>query len=97
MNWVASTDFPVPQGPATSRLSPTGMPPPSIASSSGMPIDMRWQSAAFSVRPVRPKVRGNACRPARVMRKVWSPGTEACPRNFMICILRTIEFRSTCW
>jgi len=32
-----------------------------------------------------------------VIRKVRSPGTEACPRSFMICILRTTEFLSTCW
>ena len=29
MNWVAKTDFPAPDGPAISRLSPSGTPPPS--------------------------------------------------------------------
>ncbi len=41
MNCVPSTVLPDPEGPATSRLSPSGMPPPISASSSGMPVESR--------------------------------------------------------
>ena len=52
MNWVARTDFPVPDGPATSRLSPSGIPPPSIASSSAIPAREPPPVAGFAP-PVR--------------------------------------------
>ena len=79
MNWVAKTDLPDPDGPAINTLSPSGIPPPIIASSSGTPHASRRRSRALSLRPVRPKVRGNAWMPSPVMRKVCSPGTDACP------------------
>ena len=44
--------------------------------------------------PVSPRVREKACNPALVMRKVCSPGTDACPRSFTIWSFRTMEFRS---
>ena len=36
---VASADFPVPGGPSSSALVPRSRPPPSIASSSGIPLE----------------------------------------------------------
>ena len=97
MNWVASADLPVPEGPATRRLSPSKMPPSSILSSSGTPTESRRRGAKFSFLPVNPKVREKACSPSSLMRMVCRPGTEAWPRNFMICIFLTTEFRSvTC-
>src|SRR5450432_3647535 len=42
INCVASADFPVPEGPATRRLSPSRTPPPIILSNSGKPTTPRW-------------------------------------------------------
>src|ERR1700691_4517470 len=80
MNWVAKTDFPVPEAPATRTLSPSGMPPPSILSNSGIPMERRRVLGIFLTCPASPRVREKACSPAGVMRKVCSPGTDACPR-----------------
>ena len=61
-------------------------------------MERRRRGAPFSfLLPVNPRVRENACTPPSVMRMVCNPGTEACPRSFMICNFRTTEFRSaTC-
>ena len=40
------------------------------------------------------KLREKACNPASLMRSVCNPGTDACPRSFMICNFRTTEFLS---
>ena len=76
-NWEAKTDLPEPDGPATSRLSPSGIPPPIIASRAGTPHESRRRSRDFFARPVRPNVRGNAWTPSPVIRKVCSPGIDA--------------------
>ncbi len=97
MNWVARTDFPVPEDPATSTLSPSRTPPSSILSNSGIPKQRRRLLGGFLLRAVNPNVREKACTPASVMRKVCNPGTESCPRSFTICSFRTMEFRSAVW
>ena len=96
MNWVPSRVLPVPDGPATSTLSPSGMPPPSIASSSATPNERRPRPLARSTLPSRPNVRGNVWSPESLIRNVCRPGTEPCPRSFTTCNFRTIEFCSTC-
>ncbi len=57
----------------------------------------RWPGGSSLACPISPSVREKACSPASVMRKVCSPGTDACPRSFMICNFRTMEFRSATW
>src|SRR6202041_579485 len=69
----------------------------SILSNPGMPKERRRSQGGFLLRAVNPNVREKACTPASVMRNVCNPGTEAWPRSFMICSLRTIEFRSVVW
>ena len=50
-----TADFPVPEGPDTSTLSPSRMPPPIIWSSSGMPQERRRRLSGLSFFPTRPK------------------------------------------
>ena len=98
MNCVARTDLPDPDGPATSRLSPFGNAAAhhlvQFGDAGGKPPPALDRDLLL---PVRPKVRGKACSPSSVMRKVCRPGTDAWPRSFMICSFRTIELRSTLW
>lgn len=96
-NCMPTVDLPEPEGPAMSRLSPSGMPPFISASSLAIPVERRRLPLTCVEVPLRPNVRGNVWRPESVMRKVCSPGTEPWPRSFMICILRTMELRSTVW
>ena len=60
MNCVASTDFPVPEDPATRTLSPSRTPPSSILSSSGIPKERRRWLTGFLTRAVNPNVREKA-------------------------------------
>ena len=71
------------QGPDTRTELPAGMPPPNISSRAGIPMEIRLVDTGFTSRAVMPKVRGKTCTPASVIRKVCSPGMEACPRIFM--------------
>src|SRR5674476_909537 len=48
----------------------------------------------FHLFPTNPSVREKACNPPSLMRMVCNPGTEFCPRCFMICNFRTTEFLS---
>lgn len=91
MNWAASADLLVHEGPVMSRLSPSSKPPPSILSTSGMPMESHRRRAECIFLPTRPRGRENACNPAVLIRLVCSPGTEAWPRGFMVWSLRTPE------
>ncbi len=48
-------------------------------------MERRRVLGIFLACPASPRVREKACSPAWVMRKVCSPGTDACPRSFTIC------------
>ncbi len=72
-------------------------PPPNIVSNSAIPTESRRRFDGFGLARSSPSVREKACSPSPVMRTVCRPGTEAWPRSFMICSLRTTELRSvTC-
>ncbi len=82
MNCMPRVLLPEPEGPARSMLSPSGMPPPSIASSLAMPVERRRVPLTWpSFSSLSPKVRGKVCRPSSVMRKVCMPGTELLAAN----------------
>ena len=90
----------MPVGPATRQEAvafENPRRPSSRPSAQGIPTERRRRTAGFILLPTNPSVREKACSPSLLMRMVCNPGTEACPRSFMICSFRTMEFRSdTC-
>ena len=72
--------IPLPAGPANITASPTGIPPPVIASRPGTPVESRDVGPDFARgTAIACGIRGNPCKPPPVPRNVCAPGQRTRP------------------